>query len=232
MSKSNLTTGVGQSRPFTLSVVGRNMFDDFDPGIDLSQWSGFGGVVGSTVLANSYGGSVSAPNSLWFGDGGSRYATSLPVNTSSGGTVSFYIHLANGTSSPWEKVDALPDEGVVLEYSTDAGSTWTVMGSYDTTAYYAWTAVSVGIPAGAQGPAVQFRWRQKSHSGSSYDHWALDNVTIDAGPSPPSIMTQPASQLVPVGWTATPCCLRRAGLRLGPIECGRPWRAHSSPRRF
>ena len=61
------------------------MADDFDPGIDLTQWSGFGGVVGSTVLATNYGGSVSAPNSLWFGANGSRFATTIPINTSGGG---------------------------------------------------------------------------------------------------------------------------------------------------
>ena len=56
---TNQATGGGQSRVFTLSVVGRSMFDDFDQGIDLSQWSSFGGVVGSTVLATNYGGCVS-----------------------------------------------------------------------------------------------------------------------------------------------------------------------------
>ena len=87
------------------------MFDDFDPGLDLSQWSGFGGTVGSTVLATSYGGSVSAPNSLWFGDGGSRYATTLPINTTSGGMISFSIRLANGSAWPWEAVDTCPAKG-------------------------------------------------------------------------------------------------------------------------
>ncbi len=200
---TNQASGVGQRRLFTLSVVGRNMFDDFDPGIDLTQWSSFGGTVGSTVLANNYGGSVSSPNSLWFGDAGSRFAATLPINTSGGGTIGFYICLANGSAWPWEQADSLPGEGVILEYSTDAGSTWTVMGNYDTSAYYVWTAVTVPIPVGAQAAATQFRWRQKSHSGSSYDHWALDNVTVDAGPTPPAIMTQPANRAVPVGWMAT-----------------------------
>ncbi len=200
---TNQSSGLGQPRSFTLNVVGRSMFDDFDPGIDLAQWSSFGGVVGSTVLANNYGGSVSAPNSLWFGDSGSRFATTVAVNTSGGGTVAFCIRLADGSAWPWERVDALPSEGVVLEYSTDGGSAWTVMGNFDTSAYYVWTPVTVAIPAGARAPGTQFRWRQTGHSGSSYDHWALDNVTIDAGPTPPTIMTQPANRTVIVGNNAT-----------------------------
>ena len=199
---TNQTSGISQARTFMLSVVGRSMFDDFDPGIDMSQWSSFGGTVGSTVMANSYGGYISSPNSLWFGDAGSRYATTLPINTSSGGTISFYLHLANGTSSTWENVD-LPGEGVVLEYSTDGGATFTVAGTYDTATYYSWTLVTLPIPAAAQSPSTQFRWRQLSNSGSGFDHWALDNVTIDAGPTPPYIITQPANQAVPVGWPAT-----------------------------
>jgi hypothetical protein len=196
---TNHLTGVGQARSFNLNVVGRNLFDDFDPGLDLSQWSSFGGVLGSTVITTNYGRAASPPNSLWFSDAGSRFATTRPINTSGGGTVSFNLCLANGSAWPWEQADALPGEGVVLEYSTDSGATWTVMGSYDTTAYYLWTAVTLPIPASAQAPATQFRWRQKSHSGDLYDHWALDDVTVDAGPAPPSILTQPSNQTVPVG---------------------------------
>ena len=196
---TNQVTGVGQARSFTLNVVGRNMSDDFDPGIDLAQWSSFGGVQGSTVVATNYGGSASPPNALWFGDAGSRFATTRPIDTSSGGKVSFSVCLANGSAWPWELADALPGEGVVLEYSTDSGGAWTLMGTYDTAAYYAWTAVTLPIPAGAQAPATQFRWRQKSHSGDIYDHWALDNVAVEAGPTPPSIVTQPSDQTVPAG---------------------------------
>ena len=36
----------------TVLVLATNLFDDFEPGIDLAQWSSFGG----TVLATNYGG--------------------------------------------------------------------------------------------------------------------------------------------------------------------------------
>ena len=89
-------------------------FDDFEPGIDLTQWSSFGGTLGSTVLATNIGGKVSGVNSLWFGDAGTRSATSRPLDPSSGGSINFYLRFGNG-SNPWETAD-LPAEGVVLGY--------------------------------------------------------------------------------------------------------------------
>ncbi len=183
LSFTNQTTGVVQGRTFELSVAGLYMADDFDPDLDLSQWSSFGGTVGSTVLAINYGGFISSPNSLWFGDAGSRFATTIPIDTRGGGNISFAVRLAEGTSSTWETADSLPGEGVVLEGSTNGGASWTLLGSYDTAAYYNWTAESLPIPAAAQSAATRFRWRQKSHSGNGYDHWALEDVSINAVPA-------------------------------------------------
>jgi uncharacterized repeat protein (TIGR01451 family) len=190
---TNQSSGIVQTRTFSLNVIGRSMSDDFEPNIDLSQWSAFGGTVGSTILATNYGGSISAPNSLWFGDAGSRFATTIPINTSGGGTFGFSIRLANGASAPWEEADALPDEGVTMESSTNGGVAWQVIGNYDTTAYYNWTTVTSAIPISARSPATLFRWRQKSHSGFGFDHWALDNVSIDAVPAQSLALNIPAN---------------------------------------
>ena len=184
---TNQTSGVVQTRSFLLSVVGRSMSDDFDPGVDITQWSAFGGVIGSTVLATNYGGFISSPNSLWFGDASSRFATTLPINATAGGSVAFSIRLASGgVSGQWETVD-LPGEGVVLEYSTNNGTSWVQFGIYDTTTYNNWTAVTTSIPAPARTAATLFRWRQWANSGTCCDHWALDNVSIDA--TPPTLLT-------------------------------------------
>ena len=198
---TNQVSGVAQSRTYNLSVVGRSMFENFEPGIHMSLWSAFGGTVGTTVIATNYGGSVSPVNSLWFGDAGSRFAATIPINTSAGGTISFYLRLGN-SSYPWEQVD-LPAEGIVLEYSTNNGASWTVMGTYDTTTFYNWTQINTNIPAGALSAATQFRWRQLSNSGSDFDHWAIDDVSIDAGPTPPYILTQPVSSTVKVSSNVT-----------------------------
>jgi hypothetical protein len=193
---TNQTSGVAQSVALALSVAAQGMADAFDPGIDLTQWSSFGGVVGSTVLATNFGSSVSGPNSLWFGANGSRYATTVPVNTAGGGEIGFCIRLANGAAWPWAQVDSLPAEGVVLETSTNGGGSWTALGNYDTSACYNWTGVALPIPVTAQGPAVLFRWRQLSNDGTNYDHWALDNVVIGSGAMAPRIVMDPQNQTV------------------------------------
>jgi alpha-tubulin suppressor-like RCC1 family protein len=199
LAVTNQSSGVAQTCPLALSVAGLGMSDDFDPGLDLTQWSSFGGVVGSTVLATNYGGSVSASNSLWFGANGSRFATTIPIQTSGGGQIGFCIRLANGAAWPWARVDNLPAEGVVLECSTNGGGSWTVIGNYDTPAYYNWTGVVLPIPAVAQAPAALFRWRQLSNSGANYNHWALDNVVVATGSMAPGIVMDPQSQTVVVG---------------------------------
>jgi hypothetical protein len=215
LAVTNQTSGVAQSCSLALSVAAANMSDAFDPGLDLTQWSSFGGVVGSTVLATNYGGSVSAPNSLWFGDGHSRFATTVPINTSGGGEIGFCIRLANGPGWPWTRVDNLPAEGVVLECSTNGGGSWTGIGSYDSPVYYNWTGVVLPVPLAAQGPATLFRWRQLSNDGTNYDHWALDNVVIGTGSMAPKIVMDPQSQNAAAG---DPASLSVAAVGTPPLN--------------
>lgn len=179
---TNTTSGVVQSRTVTLNAVGLGVADDFDPGLDLSQWSAFGGTVGTTVLATNFGSYASSPNSLWFGDAGTRHATTIPINTSGGGAIAFALRIASGSGWPWETAD-LPGEGIVFEASTNGGTTWNLLNTFNTTTYQIWTTITSTIPIAARSPATLFRWRQLSHSGDSFDHWALDNVLIDATPA-------------------------------------------------
>ena len=94
---------------------------------------------------------------------------------------------------PWEQADYLPYEGVVFESSTNNGANWDILGSYDTTNYYNWTAVTSTIPTIARSPSTLFRWRQKSHSGSGFDHWAIDNAVINANAAVFLMLNLPAS---------------------------------------
>lgn len=181
----------------TVSEAGSGVLDDFEPGIDLTQWSPFPGL----VLATNYGGSVSGRNSLWFGDGQVREATTRPVNTSAGGTISFYLRISNGPGSPWETAD-LPSEGIFFEYSVNGGANWQNLGTYDTQLYNEWTPLRLVIPPAAASPATLFRWRQENFSGDVFDHWALDDVIISVGPAPPTIFQEPVGQTGVVGGTA------------------------------
>ncbi len=192
--------GLVTSSNAVLTVInaGPAIFENFEPGIHSIQWSAFS----STVLATNYGGFVSATHSLWFGGSGSRFATTRAIDVSGGASISFYLHLASGGAPGiWETVD-LPGEGVVFEYSLN-GSSWTNIGTYNTSTYFNWTLVQPALPVGAQTSGTLFRWRQLANSGSPSDHWALDDIQILPASSAPSIATQPLSQFAAVGTNLT-----------------------------
>ena len=196
--------GIALSTDAILSVAeaGSIFFDDFEPGVDTRQWSRFGGVIGSTMLATNYGGSVSPVNSLWFNNSGSRHATTRALNTTNGGFISFYLHLADGFALPWEMPD-LPAQGVVLEFSTNLTLNYQIIGRYDTPEFYNWTPVTLPIPTEARLPSVYFRWRQLTNSGIGFDNWALDDTLIARDAPAPVFTLEPVSLRVNQGDTAT-----------------------------
>ncbi|MBI5775014.1 MAG: immunoglobulin domain-containing protein, partial [Verrucomicrobia bacterium] len=189
-------TAASSNANISIVILGPNLFDDFDPGIDSPQWSAFGG----TVLATNYGGVVSGNNSLWFGGTGSRFAATRALNTVGGGTIGYYLRLASGTNSTWERAD-LPGEGVVLEYSMDGGTQWTGITTNNTSTFTNWTPQQFQIPAGAQSASTLFRWRQLANSGAPYDHWALDDISIQTFTNSvaPVILSGPAGRAAVAG---------------------------------
>ena len=142
--------------------------DDFDPATDLGFWER---IDRGTANANFTG---SNGNSLFFSGTGTRQALTRALDVSAGGSVSFEL-IFGSSSNGGENADA--GEDVVLEYSTD-GVNFTTLKTYDTEAFTSFTTITVNIPTAAQTTATQFRWRQVSNSGSSFDNWALDNVAI------------------------------------------------------
>jgi len=147
--------------------------DNFDSGIDNSQWSD----IGNGSVSTNFGGSG---NSLYFSGGSiadsSRYAVTNAIDFSNGGSISFDLIFGN-SSNGGENAD--PGEDVVLEYSLDTGSNWNTINTYDTEAYTSWTTITEAIPLAAQTSDITLRWRQETHSGSNFDNWGLDNIVAD-----------------------------------------------------
>jgi copper(I)-binding protein len=185
----HIASNDGDENPFDITLTGTGMFfDDFDPAQTPALWAQFGG----SVEANSNGqaaGSGSTGNSLWFGGDGSRYATTQPIDSRTGGGVSFLFAIANGTSSPWESAD--DGEDVVLEYANDGTNFVQIGGPYNNRA---WQKHVLEIPAPARTMATRFRFRQLSNSGAAYDHWAIDDVQIGSSVvvAPEIAVEQPA----------------------------------------
>lgn len=222
-------SGAVSSAPARLTLLdpGGNFFDDFEPDLDALQWQSVSGTTG----INPGAGAVSGRHALWFGNAGERQATTRALNTTGGGVLQFHLRFADGACDPWEQID-LPDEGIVLEWSTDAGGHWSGLATYDDPGAFAWTLQQIAVPTEAESPATQFRWRQADHSGPGCDHWALDDVTLITGPWPPLWLTAgftPGGDLELVvrcldGSALTPERAARIRLR-GSVDLARPLEA-------
>ena len=155
---------------YSSDISSNKVIDDFDPGIDATQWSSISG-------GTAYGscGVVSGTNALYFNGSGIRDAITFDMETQGGGLISFYIRIGTG-SFPCENADG--GEDVVLQYSNDGGLSWTNIAIFYADNYPSWTYIEEEIPAGAQSASTRFRWYQVSHSGSGYDNWSIDDVLI------------------------------------------------------
>lgn len=145
--------------------------EDFDGGISGLVWDD---VLGETL--SSACGSVTG-DALFFNGGGTRVAETVDFNVSSGGSLSFYLKVATGTA-PCD--DAEIGEDVFLEYSTNGGTTWTLMATLLESNYPVFTYISMPIPVGAQTTGTRFRWRQPNFSGANQDVWMLENIALSA----------------------------------------------------
>ncbi|MBI3133202.1 MAG: gliding motility-associated C-terminal domain-containing protein [Bacteroidetes bacterium] len=158
---------------------------------------------------NPCGASMDGTTYLWMGPGTAapRTMQTAAVDVSCGGQVCFNFKFtceSCGDSSPCEGAD-LYNEGVSLQWSTNAGATWTdmayfapngnLLGAYPgavtspiasgATAFTTWQNYCFTIPAAAYSASTMFRMRQWGSSGSSYDHWGIDNFYVYATPCVP-----------------------------------------------
>lgn len=144
--------------------------DDFETGsFNSSLWSSYYGSYISSGCS-TIGGNYSL---TYYGTSGTRYATTVGLNLTSGGTISF--DLEQGSC---ELADN--GEGMYLQYSTNGYSWITIQYFYPNNTYTTYNC-SATIPTGAMTTNTQIRLAQLSNSGSSYDNLIVDNFKIDAG---------------------------------------------------
>lgn len=149
--------------------------ESFDP-VNNSNWTSFTGTIGTFC-------SIVSGNSLYFNGSTLREAITNNLNTSSGGTISFFLKIAYTTTGICEMADT--GEDVILQYSTDNGITWQLLSTYyaGTSTYDNFVQISVPIPGNAMTSSTKFKWSQPNNSGSGYDTWALENIVITTGGS-------------------------------------------------
>ena len=144
--------------------------DDFNNGqYSIQLWSS---VDGATIkippCSNQYLG-----NALYFEGGGVRQAITRALDLRGLYALSFYLHIGSfgGSCAPAES-----GEDVNLHYRYFNSSSWTLLKSYDVTAYIRETRITEPIPRSIRQSGIIFRWMQASHSGAEDDTWSLDNV--------------------------------------------------------
>jgi len=182
---SNSTTAKGQDNwsldHVSISGSGLESLDSVSDDFNYSttDWINWADIKGGAVRS----GFTSGAHSLFFGAsgeaGGQRLAATNPVDVSAGGTVSFDLVTGDGSNGG---ANADPGEDVVLEYSTDGGSTWVLVNTYDSEDYTAWTRINENVPTAALSDATRFRLRQLSFDDSSAakgnDNWGIDNFSV------------------------------------------------------
>lgn len=155
--------------------------DDFNTGsTNPSLWSATSNAIVRGAGEPGFNGS----HSLWFDGAGERSATTQPFNTAFGASLSFRFRVGNsylsggGPRPIWEQAD--PPEYVVIEFSHHGGP-WCTLRSYagwNAYAYGNWNLYTIDLPAVALSPSARYRFRQTQHSGPTWDHWAIDDVSL------------------------------------------------------
>jgi len=144
---------------------------------DLTVGNGSVVANGNGNLSNGYFNFGS--NYLDFRGNGTRYVQFPAVNTSnSSSTLAF--DLINGNSNNGGELNDSGEE-VVLKYSTDGGSSWTTHTTYALSDYQksAPVAVSVNLTGSLSASSIIFRLEQLTHSGTSFDHWGVDDLVLN-----------------------------------------------------
>ncbi|SFT70106.1 gliding motility-associated C-terminal domain-containing protein [Lishizhenia tianjinensis] len=142
------------------------------------------------LFSNPCGPSLDGTPSAWFGNGTDpRELVTISYDISCGAQVCFDLDFADhdpcGGCQDCEQPDA-PGEGVHFMISTDGGATFTDVFYFapsPTSAqpWYSWGNYCFDFPINPANTNVVFKWYQDVTSGTQFDHWGIDNVSINAG---------------------------------------------------
>lgn len=186
-------TAAGQGS--TLYAMDNN-FDGGNPG------SGWSASPGSTMFTNPCGPSIDGGSYMWMGSATNapRTLQTAPLDLSCGAEVCFYLRFSLQCGSGNCEGPDQPNEGVALQFSTNGGTTWTLLGYFNpytgvveptistatnpylscnqVTNFTTWNQYCFTIPAAGLTANTVLRWFQPGASGTCCDHWGIDNVTI------------------------------------------------------
>ncbi|XP_078717259.1 LOW QUALITY PROTEIN: reelin [Lampetra fluviatilis] len=147
-------------------------------------------------------GVVAAGNSIYFFKGGVRRLVSADMDTRGADFVQFWLRLGGGPAGAACAGAERREEGVLLQFSTDGGATWTLLLELHYRDYTQARFVHQAMPPAARAPCARLRWWQPAHSGFGQDQWAIDDIIVsgEAGLNfLPTEASLPRDQLTPRG---------------------------------
>lgn len=157
--------GSGANLNWTLSN-GVSVFDDFENGFDANIWSTHGS---NSIFNGCYERSGLNAMSIM---GTNRTAETVQLNLYQGDSVGFWAFPGSGSGTGCENPDG--NEDLLVQYRLNGTFSWITIGTvynYNTAAaYYAFA-----IPVSGQ---MQVRLYQQQYTGSTYDHYRVDDFRI------------------------------------------------------
>ncbi len=164
--------GNGQTRSNTGSTVNYTfsgiISDSFDVAVNPRVWASHNGTISQACGALN-------GNALYFNGAGPRQLVSQDFEFTNGATLSFALKNGSGGSG----CDfAEPNKPVLIQFSTNGGTTWNTISTINLELFTNWTTVSQALPIAARTIATRIRLVQLVNEGVGFDNWSVENVAI------------------------------------------------------
>ncbi|VDI77295.1 reelin [Mytilus galloprovincialis] len=148
-----------------------------DFGIRYEPSSDFLHIWGGEVTNGDKGcGTLFSGETLYFSGAGAREVQTKAFNTLTADYIEFYLRI--GGNLPDCSGAETRDEGILLEYSVNGGTTWHLIQEMVPSQYRKSKFVHNVLPQAAKSPRTKFRLWQVKHSGAGRDQWAVDEIRI------------------------------------------------------
>ncbi|XP_054717283.1 reelin-like [Uloborus diversus] len=141
-------------------------------------------VSGGTVASPSEGcGLIASGNAIYFHQDGIRQLVTMDIDTKDTDFIQFFIRIGGGDPSTCNNASQ-KNEGVLVQFSNDAGISWSLLKELDPENYRSSRLEHVSMPFKARTFSTRLRWWQPQHSGEGKDQWALDDLYLNADSRP------------------------------------------------
>jgi gliding motility-associated-like protein len=188
VSATATTTNMVCGDSVTINVAGVTqgpvLFEDFNNSTLGPGWTS----TQTVDYTNPCGPSLDGTPSAWMGSVATqpRVLTTIGFDLQCGATICFDLDFAGddpcGGCTDCEDPDLFA-EGVHFNYSTDGGTTWIEIAYFEANSannlpQYQWGNYCFALPPGGWSTSTQLQWSQDLGSNNNYDHWGIDNVSI------------------------------------------------------